>query len=227
MKKQINQHVRGHIKQIMSLLLWELDAIKLNLDKPFKLVSGNYSPIYINCRFLISNAPFMHLFASFAHWLIMSEGLKIDLVAGGETAGIPFAAYVAESQSLPMIYVRKKTKAHGIASLVEGKIEEGSRVLLVEDLITDAGSKIDFITGIRGAGGVIKETLVLFDRLQGGKESLEKEGVQLYSITDMESALRVANEVGFLTDDDLQSVREYLEDPAEWHHIRNLEYWEA
>lgn len=224
MKTTISKRLFQRMSEIATLLLWENGAIKVDIDRPFKLVSGNYSPIYINCRQVISQTSFMQLFVTAAYFICSRNDLSVDIVAGGETAGIPFASYVAQSQSLPMVYVRKKAKGHGIASQVEGSIEESARVLLVEDLITDGGSKINFINAIRAAGGVVDDTLVLFDRLQGGRELLGKEGIKLHAITDMDTALTVAREAELLSSAHLQSVREYLHDPREWHSKKGINF---
>jgi len=130
------------IKNIITRLLLETQAAKISVDKPFQLVSGNYSPIYINCRILISNAAAMDLITACIHWLYVGYNINADIIAGGETAGIPFASFVAQRLSKPMIYVRKKPKGYGMGSSVEGSIEKGQRVLLVEDLITDGGSNV-------------------------------------------------------------------------------------
>jgi orotate phosphoribosyltransferase len=148
MKPDLIDLATKHIEEITSLMLWRSGAIKTNTNKPFRLASGNYSPLYINCRQVISDPVFMDLFCAFSHALITWNGVRTDIVAGGETAGIPFAAYIAQRLGLPMVYVRKKAKEHGVASLVEGSIEQGTTVLLVEDLITDAASKLRFVTGI-------------------------------------------------------------------------------
>jgi len=226
MNNRITEKIFLHIKKITALLLWELGAIKVDIENPFKLVSGNYSPIYINCRKVISDPNFMRLFTAFSSFIIKGNEIEIDMVAGGETAGIPFATYVAESQSLPLVYVRKKTKDHGIASLVEGNIQKSSRVILVEDLITDGGSKINFIDAIIAVGGIIKETLVLFDRHQGGGEVLSAKGVQLYSVTDIDTALNVAENNSLVDKNTIRSVKEYLNDEKKWHISRDLKYHE-
>ena len=192
MSGTIAEQVELGVRRVVALQLWQLGAVKVNLKEPFKLVSGNYSPIYINCRQLISAPAFADLFAAAARVICEQRGIAFDVVAGGETAGIPFAAFVARSFGRPMIYVRKETKAHGIASRIEGLLPPTANVLLVEDLITDAGSKLSFIDAIRQAGGVVKDVLVVFDRLQGGKNALGEQGIRLHAVTDMEMALSVA-----------------------------------
>ncbi len=140
-------------RQAAALVFWEAEAVRLNLQKPFELASGNRSPIYINCRQVISDRAFMALFVAAARSILERADASFDAVAGGETAGIPFAAYLAQGLDLPMLYVRKKAKGYGIASKVEGKLPPGGRILLVEDLITDGGSKLGFVDALREAGG--------------------------------------------------------------------------
>jgi len=224
MNKQITEWIEKNISNTISLLLWENGAIKINIEQPFKLASGNYSPIYINCRQVISDPAFMHLFTGFVHSVCKRSGLKIDMIAGGETAGIPFGAYVAQSMSLPFVYVRKAKKGHGIANLIEGGDVSGKRVLLVEDLITDAGSKLHFIEALKAGNGIAENVLVLFDRNQGGREALAALGIKLHALTDLDTALDVAGQMNLLSGEDLKSVENYLEHPAEWHEERGLEF---
>ena len=224
MEPQIAEKVLPRMREIAALLLWDIGAVKVNIDEPFKLVSGNYSPIYINCRLAISNKTLMQFFVASAQTIREHRRIQVDVVAGGETAGIPFAAYVAQSLSLPMIYVRKARKGHGIASLIEGHIPKNSEVLLVEDLITDAGSKLHFIEAVRAAGGVVKNVLVLFDRGQGGGKILEEQGIKLHAVTDMGTALTVAKYSGLLSEMNLKSVSEYLKDMRAWHRKHSLTF---
>jgi len=210
--------------ELTALSLWESGAVKINLQTPFKLVSGNFSPIYINCREVISDPAFMSLFCSISQFLISRREISFDIAAGGETAGIPFAAFLAGRLSKPMVYVRKAVKGHGLASLIEGGSVTGKTVLLVEDLITNAGSKLHFINALTEAGGIVRDVLVLFDRQQGGEKSLAELGVRLHSLVNLDSALKVGREAEFITDADLTSVKNYLDNPEAWHQTKGLEY---
>ncbi len=224
MSESVGERVLARLGEAAALLLWDSGGIKINLAEPFKLVSGNYSPIYVNCRAAISDAVFMRLFVVAAGAIWRQHGLRADVIAGGETAGIPFAAYVAQSLALPMVYVRKATKDHGIAGLVEGRLKEGARVLLVEDLITDGGSKMGFIDGLGDAGGVVEHVLVLFDRLQGGRQALAVRGIGLHSVTDIDSAMAVAARENLLTDAQVAAVKEYIASPEDWHRRQGLQW---
>jgi orotate phosphoribosyltransferase len=218
----ITNHVLLRFEEAVALMLLDVGAIKLSVDSPFRLVSGSYSPIYINCRQVISDPTFMALFVTCTRLICERKQIRMDVVAGGETAGIPFAAYLAQGMSLPMVYVRKAKKNHGIDSLVEGALPDGAKVVLVEDLITDAGSKLHFIEAIQASGGTIEDVIVLFDREQGGREALLSRGVQLHAVTGMATAMRVAEEANILSDTTLRSVREYLASPHEWQAKRGL-----
>ncbi len=222
---------RSTARQLMadlaSLMLWELQAIQVNVEEPFRLTSGNWSPIYVNCRRVISDAAAMDIVASFAHWTLQSERVHTDMLAGGETAGIPFASFLAARLGKPMVYVRKRPKEHGISGLVEGQVTPGQRVLLVEDLITDGQSKLDFIRPLREAGSTVEHCLVLFDRLQGGRDVLAAEGVTLHAITDVRQALGHGLSTGLLSEAGHREVESYLSDAEKWHKERGREYKSA
>lgn len=224
MQSNLDDILNRRFSEVASVVLWESGAVKINIDEPFKLASGNFSPIYINCRAVISDPVVMGLITAFIHAICSRRGVEIEMVAGGETAGIPFAAYLAQHLSRPMIYIRKAKKGYGLASLVEGGDIRGKRILLVEDLITDAGSKLHFINVIREAGGEISDVLVLFDRQQGGMESLREHGVRLHSVTDLDTTLKMAGEINLHSTADLGVVNAYLKDLASWHKERGLEY---
>ena len=224
MKDNLNNDILIRFGEIASLLLWESNAIRVNSDEPFKLASGNFSPVYINCRRIISSPGFMSLFNAFAQNLLERKGVKFDMVAGGETAGIPFAAYLASHIAKPMLYVRKARKGYGLASLVEGGNPTDQNVLLVEDLITDAGSKLHFLDAIQEAGGTITDVLVLFDREQGGTDALKKQHIRLHSVTNLTITLKIGDETGFISHSDFKTVQKYLDDPEKWHLKRGLEF---
>ncbi|MGH6738103.1 MAG: orotate phosphoribosyltransferase, partial [Bradyrhizobium sp.] len=134
----------------------ECGAVRFMQDKPFIFTSGWASPVYNDSRWLISFPQVRSAMMDFAVRTIerdIGHG-KFDTVAGGETAGIAFAAWVAERMNLPMQYVRKKAKGFGRNAQIEGKLDPGQRVLLVEDLATDGRSKVNFVKAIRDAGGV-------------------------------------------------------------------------
>lgn len=194
--------------------LWEIKSISINTKEPFKLASGRTSPIYIDCRKLISYPEVMDKIASLASEIISKKiGKKeIDVIAGGATAGIPFAAWVSQKTKIPMVYVRRDAKNYGKGAQVEGVLEQGKKVLLVEDLITSGESKNSFILGIKNAGCEVKHCLVVFDREQGGFESLAKQSVELHSMATLSSALDYGLEKGLITKEEFEAVKNYLKE---------------
>jgi orotate phosphoribosyltransferase len=145
-----------------------------------------------------------------------------DNVAGGETAGIPFAAMVAERLALPMTYVRKKPKGYGRNARIEGVMREGDRVLLVEDLATDGGSKLSFVEAIRETGASCAHTAVIFyyGIYPGTVESLAAHGVRLHHLCTWWDVLAVARERGVFDEGTLAEVERFLRSPREWQAAR-------
>ncbi|HEX9735037.1 MAG TPA: orotate phosphoribosyltransferase [Thermoanaerobaculia bacterium] len=212
------------LREAATLLLWRYGAVQVRPDDPFHLASGNASPLYVNCRRTISEPAFMAVFVAAARLIWERAVIDADAVAGGETAGVPYAAYLAAALSRPLVYVRKKPKGYGTGARLEGHLEPGSRVLLVEDLITDGGSKLGFLDALAEAGATVRHALVLFDRQQGGEATLAARGVELLSVTDLETTLRAGEEAGLLTAEARRSVDAYLRDPAAWHGERGLAF---
>ena len=208
------------IAEITSQLLWQHKVVQVNEQEPFRLASGNFAPIYINCRLLISFPSTRDILIGLARHLCQERPIECDCVAGGETAGIPFAAWLAEKLNKPLIYVRKKRKDYGGGQLLEG-IAQG-KVLLVEDLMTDGGSKVGFIEGIREAGCTISDCLVIVDRQQKGAQKLAEMGVTVHSLVGLSTCLEMGQTLGLLSEASLEEVKHYLKDPSAWNLKRGL-----
>ena len=201
-------------------ILMEIEAVLFRPDDPFIFTSGRASPVYVDCRKIISfpraRAQLMDLGVEMIKERIGYESL--DAIAGGETAGIPFAAWIAERLGLPMLYVRKKPKGFGRDAQIEGDLKEGGRVLLVEDLATDGGSKLNFIEALRSAGAETAHSFVVFHYgiFPEGVAALEAKGVSLHALATWWDALAVAEELGYLPGDGAAQVRAFLNDPESW-----------
>src|SRR6266545_1860970 len=152
------------IAELTAKMLLEVDAVRFMAEKPFIFTSGWASPVYTDCRRLISFPRVRQTLIDFGAATIMRDAgfEQFDSVAGGETAGIPFAAWMADKLGLPMQYVRKKAKGFGRNAQIEGHLSEGQRVLLVEDLTTDGRSKVNFCNALRQAGARCDHVLVFF-----------------------------------------------------------------
>ncbi len=195
-------------------------AVRFMTDKPFIFTSGWASPVYNDSRWLISFPDVRKKLMDFAVATIDRDvgRDKIDAVAGGETAGIPFAAWVAERMHLPMQYVRKKPKGFGRGAQIEGKLDPGQRVLLVEDLATDGRSKVNFVKALRDGDGKCDHCFVIFfyDIYPEGAKILNDLGVTLHYLTTWWDVLAVAKASGKFDPKMLAEVEKFMNDPAGW-----------
>jgi orotate phosphoribosyltransferase len=143
---------------------------------------------------------------------------KLDTVAGGETAGIPFAAWMADRLMLPMQYVRKKPKGFGRDAQIEGYLVEGQRTLLVEDLTTDGRSKVNFCNALRKAGATVEHVFVLFyyDIFPEGPRILAETGITMHHLATWWDVLDVAKKGGLFDAHTLDEVEKFMNDPAAW-----------
>src|SRR5512135_3750444 len=155
---------RAFIAETTAKMLLEVKAVLFSEGKPFIFTSGWASPVYIDCRKLIFYPRIRRQLVDFAAATLARDAgfEQFDVVAGGETAGIPYAAWIADRLGLPMLYVRKKPKGFGRNAQIEGDVREGARVLLVEDLATDGRSKLTFAEALRTAGCQVSHTFVVF-----------------------------------------------------------------
>ena len=210
---------RDHIARSAARMLLEIDAVHFRAE-PFILTSGAASPVYIDCRKLISFPRIRSALMDYGVATVMdSAGFEaFDSVAGGETAGIPFSAWFAERMALPMQYIRKKPKGFGRDAQIEGQMNEGDRVLLVEDLATDGGSKVAFVDAIRNAGGICDHTFVVFfyDIFPETREIMADNGLTLHYLTTWRDVLAEATEQGRFDQSTLGAVADYLDAPKEW-----------
>ena len=210
------------IARLTAKMLLETKAVHFNADEPFVLASGKPSPTYIDCRKLISFPRIRSTLMDFLTVTVMrNAGFEaFDNVAGGETAGIPFGAWVAERMALPMTYVRKKPKGYGRNARIEGDMSEGQRVLLVEDLTTDGGSKISFVDAIRGTGATCAHTAVIFyyGIFPQTEKTLDDHGVTLHHLCTWWDVLAEARAQGAFDSKTLREVEIFLKSPEEWQN---------
>jgi orotate phosphoribosyltransferase len=197
-----------------------VEAVRFMTDKPFIFTSGWASPVYTDCRRLISFPRVRQTLMDFGASTVLREAgfEQFDSVAGGETAGIPFAAWMADRLMLPMQYVRKKPKGFGRNAQIEGEIKPGERVLLVEDMTTDGRSKINFCKALRDAGAVVEHVFVIFfyDIFPEGKKVFSDLGVTLHALATWWDVLAVAKQSKKFDPAKLAEVEEFMNDPAAW-----------
>lgn len=203
-----------------SELLIQIGAVHYNREEPFIFTSGWASPVYVDIRRLMSFPRERREMIQLAcEHIDRRIGLdRVRLVAGGETAGIPLAAWIAEHFFLPMIYVRKSPKGFGRMSQIEGVLEPGTPTLLVEDLTTDGKSKINFCAALRRAGADVAEAVVVFyyGVYPDAEKNLDAAGVTLHALTDWRTTLEVARSSGYFDAAQAAIVEDFLDAPADW-----------
>ena len=216
---------RNERSRITAKILIDIGAINFSLVTPFRLSSGFLSPSYIDCRKIIA---YPSAFKSITDMMI--DTIKSDMVSqspnyiiGGETAGIPFGAAIAEKMGLPLSYVRKKAKDHGKNKLIEGDIFKEKNSLLVEDLMTDGKSKINFVENIRSHGIKCDLSLVVFkyNIFKEADISMKRNNIKVHHLTDWED---VYNQMRFMNTFDssiLLEIRKFLDDPVSWSNYKN------
>ena len=211
---------KEEIARLTARMLLEIKAVHFNAAEPFTLASGLPSPTYIDCRKLISYPRIRTTLMDFLAVTVMRDaGFEaFDNIAGGETAGIPFAALVAERLALPMTYVRKKPKGYGRGARIEGDMSEGQRVLLVEDLTTDGGSKLSFVDAIRETGATCADTAVIFyyDIYPETVKTLGDHGVALHYLCTWWDVLAEARATEAFPAETLAAVEAFLKAPRAW-----------
>lgn len=201
-------------------ILLEIKAVNFRPEEPYTFTSGWKSPVYIDCRRIIyfphARSKICDLAVEKIHRHVGYE--TIEAVAGGETAGIPFAAFISDRMSAPMAYVRKKPKGFGQNALIEGDVPVGKRTLLVEDLTTDGGSKIRFANALRDAGAIVNHTFVVFfyGVFPGAFETLARMDIQLHHLCTWWDVLEACKDRPYFAESALSEVRRFLENPVAW-----------
>jgi orotate phosphoribosyltransferase len=205
-----------NIAEAAAKILLDTKSVLVNIDDPFIYTSGKRGPVYVDCRRLISFPDARSQLMDF-----MAQGMKglnVDYVAGGETAGIPYAAFVSERLNKPMLYIRKKPKGFGRMSQIEGYMEEGSQhVALVEDVQNFGVSVKVFVDAVRAAGARVEHLFVIFQHGHASsQQNMRDIGIDLHALTSWKDILKVAKSEGYFDESTAASVEEYLQNPDKW-----------
>jgi len=211
--------VSPHAERVSEILL-RIRAVHCNPDEPYTFTSGWKSPVYVNCRRIFSTTWERREITQYMAQAIEAAAGRdgFDLVAGGETAGIPYAAWIADYFYRPMLYVRKKPKGFGLDRLIEGEMEQGARVVLVEDLMTDGMSKVRFAEALREAGARVDHAAVVFSYGVYPSTDGNLGGARLAAValTDWRTTLAVAARTGVFDARQVEQVSAFLDDPPAW-----------
>jgi orotate phosphoribosyltransferase len=205
------------MKHTIAERLLEINAVSLKPHAPFKWTSGLSSPIYCDNRLTLSYPAVRREIALGLQGLILRNFADAQVIAGTATAGIPHAAWVSDILGLPMCYVRSKAKGHGKGNQIEGKVQAGQKVVVIEDLISTGGSVITAVQALRESGCEVLGVVSIFTYgLEKGKEMFAREEIKSVSLTDFAALVEVAIEKGYISENDQESLLSWSRDPVEW-----------
>jgi orotate phosphoribosyltransferase len=205
------------IAQHVAKLLLDSQSIMINTKEPFTYTSGKIGPTYCDMRRLISLPTERKIIMDYSAELI--KPLGVDYLAGGETAGIPYAAFLAERTDLPMLYVRKKPKGHGRMAQIEGHMEgDNANVMLIEDLMTVGTSQKIFVDALRAVQAKIEHSFVIFsyDIYPQSKVNLREMGITCHALTNWWAVLDTVKSENYFDSETIASLEEFLNAPNEW-----------
>lgn len=210
-------HTQEETASEVATRLLEIGAIKINHQKPFTWSSGWKSPLYCDNRLSLSYPSIRSFIKECLANAIRKNFKDVTCIAGVATAGIPQGALVAEALGLPFIYVRPKPKDHGMGNLIEGKVDKGQKVVLVEDLISTGGSSLKAAQAVQEAGMKVIGMVAIFTYgFQQAEDNFKKEGISLVCLSDFPHLLEVAVKQKYISESDLVYVKSWRLDPANW-----------
>lgn len=209
-------------KTLIAKDLLEIKAVFLSPDKPFTWASGIKSPIYCDNR-LILTAPKARLDVENAIANVIKENYSdVEVLMGTSTAGIAHAAIVGHITGLPMGYVRGSAKDHGRQNRIEGKLEKGNKVVVVEDLISTGGSVIEVVEALREAGAEVLGIVSIFTYgMQKGIDRLKEAKVKNISLTNLEAVVEIAAKEGYIKEEDKDRIIAFRNNPSDESWIKN------
>lgn len=204
-------------RQIAEALL-SIDAVALRPKEPFTWTSGIKSPIYCDNRLTLSYPDIREMIAEGFAQLIRTRFPETQVIAGTATAGIPHAAWVAQKLNLPMIYVRDKAKGHGKQNQIEGRLDEGNRVVVIEDLISTGGSSLNAAKAVNAAGGRTLSVLAIFSYQFASAEAAFREaGIPLLTLSHYSALVDTALRLNRIDSDDVAALQAWREQPDTYY----------
>ena len=206
------------MSEIIAEKLINIESVQFSFNNHFTLTSGLKSPVYVDCRKIISFIDERNFIMNEAISYFKKNKLEFDLVAGGETAGIPYAAIISEKIKKPMLYVRKKPKGFGKNQQIEGEFEKNQDAILIEDLATDGGSKVIFVEAMRKAGLIVKDIFVIFyyDIFKFEDSVLSKLDVKIHSLCTWKDIISIIEKRNLFNQNDIENLKKFLSNPDKW-----------
>ncbi|MBI04854.1 MAG: orotate phosphoribosyltransferase [Pelagibacteraceae bacterium] len=199
-------------------ILLDIESIKFSFNNPFILTSGEKSPVYVDCRKIISFTKERNKILDIAEDYIKKNKLSFNILAGGETAGIPYASFLAERLQKPMVYIRKKSKGFGKNKQIEGSFKKKDKAILIEDLSTDGASKEIFVNAMKNEGLIVKDIFVIFyyNIFKLSKTSLSKLDVKIHYLCTWKDVLNVIKDNNIITKANQINLNDFIYDPINW-----------
>jgi uridine monophosphate synthetase len=194
-------------RQSLTLDLHRIGAVRFG---DFVLKDGRHSPFYIDLRLLVGHAAVLRRVAQ--AMLACAAALQFDCLAGIPYAGLPIAVAMSLESGRPLVYPRKEAKAYGTRRQVEGVFQPGDRALVIDDVITSGGAKLEAIVPLREAGLVVEDILVLVDREPAGAQALAAAGLRLHSVLKVRALLDDLHEAGAIGEQELARARQFLDE---------------
>ena len=208
---------RNYQDKVAKILI-DIESVKFSFAKPFVLTSGYKSPVYVDCRKIISFKKERNIILNYAEHYFKQKKLNFEILAGGETAGIPYAAFLAERMQKKMIYVRKAAKGFGKNKQIEGNFNRGQKAILIEDLATDGGSKVVFIKAMRKSHLKISDVFVIFyyNIFDISQTQISSLNVTMHSLCSWKNIINVLTKKEIISKKNLDNLHKYLNDPKKW-----------
>ena len=214
----MNNYYQDEVAEI----LIKIESVKFSFDNPFTLTSGLKSPVYVDCRKIISYVNERSLILNYALEYFKKNNIVFDILAGGETAGIPYAAFFSELLRKPMIYIRKKPKGFGKDQQIEGDYKENQKAILIEDLATDGGSKIVFVEALKKVNLNISDIFVVFyyDIFDIKKSPLGSLDVKIHSLCTWKNIINIIKQKNLYSHQQIENLQNFLHNPNKWRALK-------
>ena len=209
--------IKNYQDKVAKILI-DIESVKFSFNNPFVLTSGKKSPVYVDCRKIISFVKERDVILDYIERYFNENKIEFEILAGGETAGIPYAAFLAERLKKNMIYVRKKSKGFGKNQQIEGDFKKKQKAILIEDLSTDGASKVIFIDAMRKGGLVVSDIFVIFyyDIFDFKKSILSSLDIKMHSLCTWKNILNIIKKDGMIPNNDIKSLELFLSNPEKW-----------
>ncbi len=205
------------IEKVIARELLHINAVQLNVEQPFTWASGWRSPIYCDNRRILSFPEVRKLVYESLVRLIKQHFPDVDVIAGVATGAIAHGALVAENMGKPFIYIRSAAKGHGLANMIEGVLEPGAKVVVVEDLISTGSSSLQAVEAVRKAGGEVVGLVAIFSyNFPVARRNFENADCVLYTLTNYISLIEEALQCNYIKTSDMETLEQWRENPDKW-----------